>query len=324
MSKSPSRGRSASPFANPRVLLPIGLVVAVAGYFGFTWWKGVADAAAERRRLLDDTARELQQERPDDGALSKLMAGLKQQPDAKTAADLLAAQASIELWRGSVERAYELFGAVAARPEASNDELHLGARILMARQQGFTGEIAESATMLQQVITYTERAMDGSDDAADLLRCWQAAERGFDHARADGFAGQLAAGFAQTAEGRLVQLLRGVLATGEFGLSQLEALPPVATKVVERDAVHALGVLQAGRVEDAFQEISAQLLAAPGVWLVRHAAAITFLTKAVACQVPEERARLLARRDEQLDWLAARAPVDEPLRAKWTQMRAVR
>ena len=169
MSKSPSRGRSASPFANPRVLLPIGLVVAVAGYFGFTWWKGVADAAAERRRLLDDTARELQQERPDDGALSKLMAGLKQQPDAKTAADLLAAQASIELWRGSVERAYELFGAVAARPEASNDELHLGARILMARQQGFTGEIAESATMLQQVITYTERAMDGSDDAARRL-----------------------------------------------------------------------------------------------------------------------------------------------------------
>ena len=75
----------------------------------------------------------------------------------------------------------------------------------------------------------------------------------------------------------------------------------------------------------ALSSAEADLLLAPGVPAVRYVAAVAMHMCALGHpDGSRDRRSFLTRRDAQLDWLLARAPVDEPQRAQWQQMRSVR
>ncbi len=308
-----------------RLLLPAVFLLLIAGVDGVQWWQESADRAADRLQLMADTREELGKEKPDRDRLGELMARLTQLPDAATAPDLLAAQAEIELLRGRPERAERLFGALAASPGATAAQQRLGARILIARQDSFGGDAASMQSMLQQVVTFSERAYADGGDARDAFRSWQGCKRLWDHAGAQRFAQQLAGDHAESKEHRLVALAANFDPSRDA--SALDDLlvdfddPPPA----ELAALRTFGTLNRGDVPGALRQAEKDLNRCGGVGGVRYVLAIVL--HACTLGSPEgslDRAEFARRRDAQLTWLEERAPAGEALRQQWRQMRALR
>lgn len=323
---APGKPGKRSPLGDRRILLLVALVAAVAGSYAFLWWQEGASRAARRSQLLADVRTELASERPDMDRLGDLMAGLMMLDDAETAPELLAARAEIELLRGRAERAYRLFGSVADSPGATPAEQRLGARIQLARQDGFAGDTASSQAMLEQVIAFSSRAYDeGGGDAADAFRAWQACKRLWSHDRAAAFAAKLEATHPGSKERRLVALsasfdpVRDEVAVRDLVVDFGDAPP------AELFALQTVMTLLSGAVPDALQRAERDLNRFAGVGGVRFALAIVLH----ACVQGKpagslDRASFVERRDAQLTWLEERAPAGESLRAQWQQMRAVR
>lgn len=327
MSKTKSTGQSgkpgkkASPFADRRFLALVVAIVAIAGYYVFGWWSDGQARAAHRSKLLSDTSAELQKEQPASDALSRLMAGISRLPDASTASDLLAAQAEIELHRGRPERADKLFGALAASPTAPAAHRSLGARILMAKHEGFGGDKVVAKTMMEQVLTMAERAYAETRDVQDLFRAWQAATRLWD-VRAGDLAAQLRAGHAESPESQLAQLNKSFEPVRDRQ-AVADLLIDFATAPAELRAMQTIVTVHNEDVPGALKAAEQHLIASPGTPCVRIA--LAYVLHVCATGHPAEsadRAVFVQRRDAQLDWLDARAPLDK--RARWEPMRQLR
>ena len=318
------QARRRSPLANPRLLLPVAVILLVLGYYGYQAWQRSADRAAARTQLLTDLQAALQAPEPDGNALSQLMAGLKKLPDHTTSPELLAAQAEIELLRDRPERAESLFATIASQPGATSAQQRLGARILIRRQAGFTGEASAAEAMLQRVVALSETVYRDGGDAGDLLRAWQASKRLGAHERANGFAEQLTTAHADSPAAQLVQLAASFDpasngAQAEDLELEFRRVPP------ELAAMLALVQLQRSDVPEAVAAIDTLLLQTPSVPVARYAGAIIYHACALASAAGTvDRERWLGRRDQQLDWLEQRMPADEPLRQRWASMRAQR
>jgi hypothetical protein len=297
----------------------------VAGWYGFQWWRENAGRAELRQQLLLDTEAELQKEKPDKDVLGDLMARLTRLPDAATAPELLAAQAEIELLRGRPDRADRMFGAIAASPGATPRDQQLGARILIEKQRGFAGDAATSQGMLQRIVTFSENAYADSGKAGDLFRAWQACKRLWDHARAKGFAEQLASNHADSKEQRLVALSSGFAPARDGVAVDDLAIDFGDDQPAELAAMQTAVLLQSGKLPEALASAERDLNRFAGVGGVRYVLAIVLHACAVGSKPGSlDRATFVKRRDEQLDWLEARAPAGEALRTKWQQMRAIR
>ncbi len=327
VSKSKSTGQSgktdkkASPFADRRVIALAVLIVAIAGYYIFGWWSGGQARAAARSKLVSDTVAELQKDQPASDKLSKLMAGIARLPDALTASDLLAAQARIELHRGRPERAENLFGAIAASPTASAEDQSLGSRILMAKHEGFGGDKVQAKTMLEQVLIMSERAYGETRDVQDLFRAWQAATRLWD-SRSGELAGQLQANHAESPESLLAQLSKNFEPVSDRDVVA-QLIVDFATQPAELRAMQTIVTVHNDDLPGALSDAQSHLIASAGTPCVRIA--LAYVLHICATGHPAEsadRTVFVNRRNVQLDWLDARAPVEK--RAKWQPMRQLR
>jgi len=316
-----SKSRRPSPLRNRKVMLPVAVVVLVAGYYAFTWWAEGAERAESRRKLLAECEVELARATPDNDALSRLMAGLQRLPDADTSPELLARRAEIELVRGRPERAFELFGSVAGNPTATADQARLGARILLQRSAGFPGDPSEWTNMLSQVVSLSERAFADSDDVADLFRCWQGSTRGFDEAESKRFAEQLKAQFGSTPEAQLAELMPRF--NPEKDRARVRELADAFEREpVEVGAMLAMTVLGAGDVEGAVAASEKVLLRAPSVPFARYATALALHVRVLGARAAGgDDAALVKQRNQHIDWLLQRAPPTDALQAKLREMR---
>lgn len=314
------------PFADRRLLAVLAsVIVLVIGFYVFQGWREGADRAARRGKLLGAVAAALRAEKPDLDRLGDLMAGLTMLEDADSAAEVLTPRAQIELLRGRPDRAYRLFGQIADAPGATAAQQRLGARIQLARQDSFGGDAATAKAMLEQVATFSQNAYADSGEAADLFRAWQASKRLWDHERAKGFAAQLSSGHADSKESRLVAVFDSFgNRTSEVAVEDLlidfgDGVP------AELAALRTALILRAGQPLDALAAAEKDLLRYAGVGYVRFIlAAVLTACVQYSREGSIERGDYLQRRNDQLDWLEARAPAGEALRAQWTQMRAVR
>ena len=314
-----SSGKKPSPFADRRVIVLIALLVGIAGYYGYSWWADGAARAESRQKLLADTRAELDKEKPDRDTLSQLMARVGKLPDASTAKDLLAAQAEIELVRNRPVKADLLFGSIATGPSATATDRSLGSRILLAKHQGFGGDVVEARTMLQQAMTMAELAYADSHNVKDLFRAWQASIRLWDE-RSKDLAQQLAAGHAESPASQVAELnedfdpLRDASKVADL-IVDFAVLPD------ELRAMQTIVILRRGEVPAALAAAEQHLVEAPGVPGVRFVAA--FVLHACAhTEEPADRAAFVQRRNVQLDWLDQHVPPGVP--KKWESMRELR
>ncbi|MEC8252208.1 MAG: hypothetical protein VYA51_12655 [Planctomycetota bacterium] len=322
---SPAGRGQRSALADRRLLLPLSIVLLVVGFYGLQWWRAGARRAEQRRDLISDTRAALAESPADRDRLGELMTGLTMLEDAATSSELLALQAEIELLRGRPDGAYRLFGAIAERPGASAAEQRLGARIQLARQDGFGGDAPASAAMLQQVVSFSEAAFADSGAAADAFRAWQACKRLWKHERAAGFAAELAAAHPESREQRLVALSQSFDPTRDAVAVEDLVIDFGDDAPAELSALETFVALQRGRIPEAKERAERDLNRFAGVAGVRYVLAIVL--HACALGNPEgsiDRATFVQRRDQQLDWLEQRAPETESLRRQWQQMRSVR
>ena len=331
MSRTKPAGPPGAPGRRPPkadrrpLLLLVGLAVVVVGYYVFQGWREGADRAASRSKLLEEVAGALAAAEPDLDLLGELMAGLTMLEGSSTDVEVLTPRAEIELLRGRAERAYRLYAAVADAPGATAAQQRLGARIQLARQDGFGGDAATAKAMLEQVAGFSERVYQEGGDPADALRTWQACKRMWSHGRAATFAQQLADGHAGSKEQRLVALAgafdpaRDVVAVEDLLIDFGDRAP------AELVALQTLVTLQSGDVSGALQQAERALNRFAGVGGVRYVLAIVLHACALGSPAGSlDRGRFVERRDQQLDWLEQRAPADESLRQQWLQMRAVK
>ncbi len=313
-----------SAFRKPAVLVPLALLALA----GAGWWVASLFAAGEvadaRARLLADVDATLASRPVAVGELSRLVAALRKLPDHDVADDLLAAQARIELERDRPDSAQKLFLAIATRPGATSDQQRLGARILLRLQEAGGGDPSAAIGWLTQVADLAEAAARANGTADDLLRAWQAAERSGQHERARAFARQLAEQHAGRPEAAFVAL------TAAFGAATSvdvvdQAVVDLDPPPVEALALRAFAQLQGKDLQAAVATAEQALLRAPGVFVVRWAAAVVFHACASGHEAGgAERARWVARRDAQLDWVSAWPSVSEPLRKQAAAMRELR
>ena len=301
----------------------VALVLAAGAYVA-TQLASASAAAEARSRLLADIVTATQKEPVDGDELQRLGALLKRLPDHETARDALAAKARLQLARGQAEAAQATFGAQAAQPNARSDEQSLGARILLRVQEGGVAEGAAAAGLLQQAMQMAEAAAAETRSPADLLRAWQAAERAGMHDRSAAFARQLDEQHAGSPEQKFVA----------FALAFDPNLGPAAVNgaaagmtptPVEGDAMLVFAYLTAKDLPAALRTAEAALLQAPGVGVVRWAAAVVFHA-CVLGSAPgsEERTNWVKRRDDQLAWMLRQGDVDEARRKKIEAMREQR
>jgi hypothetical protein len=320
--RPPARPRS--PLTKPAVLLPVALLVLAAlGYGGWMLLAG-AEANAARASLLADIDATLAKPQVDGSELSRLMSLLQKQPDHDFARDLLAAAARIELARGRPERAQALFAALAGQPGASPGEQGLGARILLQVQATGSLDRATGNGLLEQVVQWSEAAYAGERRVEDLLVTWQAAERLGRHERSAAAARDLAASHADSAQARFVQFAMAFAPASGVGALD-NVVVDLSPAPVEADAMRVFVLLQAGDVPGAAAVAESALTRAPGVGVVRWAAAVVF--HACVLGSPEgsdERGRWLQRRDAQLAWLVDTGNIDDARRAQCQKMRDVR
>ncbi|MGK0153106.1 MAG: hypothetical protein ACI9SE_000050 [Neolewinella sp.] len=310
-----------SPFADRRILVLIALVVGIAGFYGFQSWRAGANRDAARSKLLAATVSELAKDAPDRDVLSKLMARLVRLPNASTSSALLAPQAEIELVRGRPERADKLFGSIASGPGARPADLRLGSRILLAKHEGFGGDVVEANTMLQQVQMMAEVAYSDSRDVKDLFRAWLASIRLWDP-RAKDLAGQLKANHGDTPESRLAQL-NEVFAAKRDKQLVADLLVDFAKAPAELRAMQTIVMLFDRDVAGALKAAEQQANETPGVQGVRYVAAVVLHGCALGSEAaPVDRAAFLKRRNVHLDWLDKRVPAEQD--KKWDPMRQLR
>ena len=321
----PRSGSSSSPAASRRPLLfaAVALVAATAA-FGTKFWLDARTAAAARAEALAAVDAAVAKVPADGDELSRCATALKALPDHAEARDLLAAQARVELARDRAERADELFGSLASQPGATAAEQGLGARILLRCHEAGYADPIRAAGALQKGLLMAEVAYRESGDPADLLRAWQAAERLGDTARSTEFADLLAARHAEAPAAAFVALANRF--DPQQGTAALErVLDDFAEPPVEAAALRAFARLQTADLAGALQVVETALARAPGVTVVRWAAAVTFHSFAVAsAEGSDERARWAERRDPQLDRILASGAFGEARRAQCEQMRALR
>lgn len=330
MSNSQNQGAPAgrakrAPVADRRFLLPLGLVLLVVGFYGLQWWQRGARRAEQRRELLADARAVLSEERPDKDRLGELMTGLTMLEDAANSSELLAMQAEIELLRGRPDRAYRLFGAIAERPGAVAADQRLGARIQLARQDGFGGDASASTAMLQQIASFSEAAYADGGAVGDAFRAWQACKRLWSHERAAAFAADLARDHGDSREHRLVALCKAFDPSRDAVAVEDLVIDFGADAPAELAALVTFVALQRGKVPEALARAEKDLNRFAGVGGVRYVLAIVLHACALGSPGGSlDRASFVQRRDQQLDWLEERAPATESLRRQWQQMRAVR
>lgn len=310
-----------SPFLRPVVLGPLALLVLAGGAFGVMQWLAAGEAATARGRLLADVEASAGKQPPDRDDLQRLMVQVEKLPDHAEARDALAAKARILLARDRAEAARDLFGAVASQPGASASEQGLGARIFLRVHEGGVADPAASAGLLGQVVQLAEASYRQSRAPGDLLRAWQAAERAGETERARGFAKTLADDHADSGEAKFVAFANAFdPAVGVAAVrAAMAACPPGP---VEGLAMLAFAELQAADVPAAVATVEAALARAPGVGVVRWAAAVVFHACVVGSAAgSEERARWVERRDAQLSWVVQQPSTDEARRQQAARMR---
>jgi hypothetical protein len=317
------RASRPSPSRRP-LLFGAGALVLVGAALGVKLWADQRAAVAARSAALAAVDAALAVQPANGDELSRCMTALKALPDHEQAHDLLAAQARVELARERADRAEQLFGAIATQPGATPAEMGLGARILLRRHEAGYADAVTAAGVLQQVVPMAEASYRDRGDPTDLLRAWQAAERLGDRAKAKEFAERLAQQHAGTPAAAFVTLANNF--DPQQGTAALDRVaadfvdPPV-----ELAALRAFALLQVADLTGAVQVVEAALLRAPGVTVVRWAAAVTFHACAVGCaEGSPERERWVVRRDPQLDQVAASGAFGEARRAQCEQMRALR
>ncbi len=313
--------RKSSPFADRRVVVLLATIVVIAGYFSFQSWRTSSNREIARNKLLLVAASALREPSPDLDDLSELMAQLKRLPDSSVAADILAVRAGIELARGKPEKADDLFGSIASGPGALPSDQRLGSRILLAKHEGFGGDVVLANTMLQQAQSMARAAYADSGDAADLFRAWLASIRLWDPSASD-LAKQLKAAHADSPENRMVELnadFQPMRDQSKIDDLMLDFVKPPA----ELGAMQTLILLEGGDIAGALKSAEDHANRSPGVQGVRLIAA--FVLHGCALGSPEDsadRAGFLRRRNVHLDWLDQRAPVGQA--RQWDQMRKVR
>ncbi|MCC7396077.1 MAG: hypothetical protein IT455_03320 [Planctomycetes bacterium] len=310
--------------SSPLVIAAVAAPILIGLYYGLMWWRGVAAASEQRRQVVAEATEALAAEVPDENVLSRLMAALDKLPDADSAADLRAIAARIELVRGRPERADARFGAVAASPAATAADQRLGALILLRRAERESAEAAVHSGWLRQVAAYAQRAYDDGREPADLLMVWLARERLGEHAAATAVAATLQAAHADSAAAQLAALATAFRSEdGVRPIDQVARQFPVPPPEIE--AMRVVVALQQRDLAGALSRAETLLLQAPGVFAVRQSAALVFHAAVLAsAEGAAERAGYVERRDAQLDWLAARAPADEPQRQVWDGWRRQR
>ena len=300
----------------------VAVVVLIAGGYAIVAWRAGSAAAAQRREVLEEVAAVLAQVPPDVDRLGHCVAKLKKLAGAGTDRQLLAAQAQLELARDRAEVAEELFVGLASEPGAATVELQLAARILLRRHEADLGD--RGPAVLAQVRQFSETVYQDLRHPAELLRAWQASERAGQHEVGKRIAADLARDHAESPERRFVDVAlsfdpersRTGLAASVVGLAEVP---------VEHAPMEALVQLQGGDVPAAVRTIDAALARAPGVGVVRFAAAAVFHVCVLASAAgSDDRATWVVRRDAQLDWLLRQSGLDETRRATWRQMRELR
>jgi hypothetical protein len=306
------------------VLVPLLLLLVAAGGYGVVALRGAMAAAQQRSRLLADVDALLAAPAVDADGLSRLMSALQKFPDHATARDLLAARARLELARDRPERAQQAFLSLAVQPGATAAEQSLGARILLRLHEAGAPDPGTAAGWLAQAMELAAAAASATADPGDLLRAWQAAERAGRSERAAGFARQLAEQHADSPAAAFVAFAvafdeRTTAAGVDAAVAGL--VPPP----VEAIPLRAFALLQAGDLAGAVAAAEDGLRRAPGVGVVRWAAAAVFHTCAAASpENSSERARWAARRDPQLDWVLAQPGLDASRARQCAAMREVR
>lgn len=313
----PPRGRKAI------VATVAVLALALAGV-GAQRWLAARDAQARRDAVLADVDATLAADPIDSEALSRVVAQLRKLPEHATDRSLRFAEARIELARDRADRARDLAVELALQPGASAPEQSLGARILLRLHENGAAAGKSPAALLAPATDLAERAYAATNDPDDLLRAWQAAERNAEHERAKAFAATLAAGHADQPAARFVALANAfdpaagaapvALVLADFGA------PPA-----EGRAMLAFAQLQLGDLAAATATCGEALGRAPGVAVVRFAAAVTYHACALGCAADSpDRAAWVQRRDTQIAWLLAEPGVDDDRRAKVRALRDVR
>lgn len=308
----------------PAVLVPVAFLLLLGAGYGVMQWLAAGEAAAARSKLLADVEASAQKRPPDLDELQRLLVWIEKLPDHATARDALAAKARILLVRDRAEAARALFGSIASQPGATAAEQGLGARILLRVHEGGVVEGAEAMGMLEQVMQMTEVSYRETRSPDDLLRAWQAAERAGQVDRARALAKALADDHADTAAAKFVQFaLRFDPKVGAAAVAA--AMADCVPAPVEGAAMLAFAQLQDGDVPAAVSTVEAALARAPGVGVVRWAAAVVFHACVLGSAAGSaERARWVERRDAQLVWVARQPGIDEARAKQCAQMRELR
>lgn len=316
-STPPPRGRKA-------LFVTVGVLTLALAGLGVQRWLGWRAAQAHRAAVLADVDATLAADPIDTEALSRAVAQVRKLPEHATDRALRFAEARIEMARNRAERARDLALDLAMQPGASTDEQSLGARILLQLHENGVAAGKSPADLLRPAADLAERAYGANNAPDELLRAWQAAERNAEHDRATAFAATLASAHADSAAARFVALATAfdpaagtapvALVLGDF------AAPPA-----EGRAMLAFAQLQLGDLTAATATCGEALARAPGVAVVRFAAAVTYHACALGCAAGSpDRATWVARRDTQVDWLLAEPGVDDGRRAKVRALRDVR
>jgi hypothetical protein len=299
------------------------LALALAGV-GVQRWLAWREAQGRRAAVLADVAATLAEEPVDHEALSRIVAQLRKLPDHATDRRLRFAEAGIELARDRAERARDLALELAMQPGASADEQSLGARILLQLHDNGVAAGKSPAELLGPAADLAERAYGATRAPSDLLRAWQAAERNAEHDRAKAFAATLVAEHADTPMGRFVALAVAFDPAAGAAPVQL-ALADFAAPPAEGRAMLAFAQLQQGDLAAATATVGEALGRAPGVAVVRFAAAVTYHACALgSAEGSPDRAAWVLRREPQIAWLLAEPGVDEDRRDKVRALRAIR
>lgn len=306
------------------MLVPVGLLFVAAIAYGAQALRSAAEATRQRTRLLEQIDALLAATTVDADGLSRAIAALQKLPDHATARDLLAARARLELARDRPDRAQQAFLALASQPSATAAEQSLGARILLRLHEAGAPDPGTAAGWLAQAMELADAAAQKTADPKDLLRAWQAAERAGRSDRAGAFARTLAEQHADSPAAAFVALAvafddRTTAAGVDAAVAGLTPPP------VEAAALRAFAQLQAGNLPAAVAAVEDGLRRAPGVGVVRWAAAAVFHTCAAASpEGSDERARWVARRDPQLDWVLAQPGLDANRARQCAAMRELR
>lgn len=311
----PERSRASS-----RTLgITIAFAVLAVGGYGAKLWQEAAAATAHRTQVLGDIAAAVQRQPIDPGELSRCAADLQHLPEHESDAELLMAQASIELARDRSERADALFGTIGALPGAPPAHQRLAARILLRRQEDDLG--ARATPVLRQVIELSQTAYADGRDASDLLRAWQAALRLSDETLAASLAQQLASEHPTSSATRFVQFA-ATFEPKDGTAAVAAAVEGLSPEPVEAMAMRVMATLLLGDLQAAVTVAQAALARAPGVFTVRWAAMGVFHACAMgSAKESVERASWLTRRDAQIEWLLLQPGVPEARRGQCLSLR---